>query len=670
MRSVSRFVAGLLLVMLAAIPMVAAQSGTTSLRGTVTDPSGAAVPGANVTLSNGERGFTRTVQSGGSGEYEFLQLQPGKYQLTVEMSGFRKAEKKEIQLLVDTPSSLNVKMEVGTATEVVEVTADAAVINTSDATLGNAFNETQMKTLPLEGRNVPDLLSLQNGVAYTGNRADINKDSDTRSGAVNGARSDQSNVTLDGVDVNDQVNGYAFTSVLPVTLDSVQEFRVTTTNYGADQGRSSGAEVSLVTKGGTNNFHGSAYEYLRNTYTSANDFFVKSAQVASGQPNQPPKLNRNVFGPPTDGGSGTVDEQTVTQAARERTLTSQVTTLTTPVGGQRVLRSVVPLDLHGAQVAVAVYQDYGPIQKSASEAFLPVAGVLELILFALFILLVPLLARVSRRIGRQLERIRHQALTTSSRAFRTGCASPPASRRPSRRRARAAQVRRAAPRHRPLQGGQRRARPRRRRRAARRHRRSLEPRCRRTRCSRGWAATSSGSCFPTRRRPTRRGQPSACARRSRSRSTSATCRSRSRQRRHRALPRRRRGRRHAAAARGHRDVRRQGAEARRRALRGRLRHDERRADRPDGGARDARSTRVSSSSGTSRRRACRTARSSAPRRSSAGTTRPAGSSRRARSSRSRAHRARAAAQPLRPRGGRAPARLLARRLRLRRRAWP
>jgi diguanylate cyclase (GGDEF)-like protein len=104
------------------------------------------------------------------------------------------------------------------------------------------------------------------------------------------------------------------------------------------------------------------------------------------------------------------EEPEVTGAARESTLTSQVTTLKAPTGNQRVLRSVVPVDLHGAQVAVAVYQDYGPIKKAAREAFLPVAGVLELILFALFILLVPLLARVSRRIGRQLERIRHQAL--------------------------------------------------------------------------------------------------------------------------------------------------------------------------------------------------------------------------------------------------------------------
>jgi hypothetical protein len=122
---------------------------------------------------------------------------------------------------------------------------------------------------------------------------------------VNGARSDQSNVTLDGVAVNNR-NGNAFTSVLPVTLDSVEEFRVTTTNYNVDQGGSGGAQVSLVTKSGTNNFHGSAYEYSRNTATSANDYFNKQAQIntclANGTPlnqiecNQAPKLVRNIFG--------------------------------------------------------------------------------------------------------------------------------------------------------------------------------------------------------------------------------------------------------------------------------------------------------------------------------------------------------------------------------------
>ena len=279
------------------LQVVSAQTGSTSLRGTVSDASGAALPGASVVLSNEARGFNRTATTGSTGSYEFLQLPPGTYHVTVEMSGFRKVEQKEVALLVDTPSTINFKLDVGSKTEVVEVTAEGAVVNTTDASIGNAFGEAQVKELPMEGRNVPDLLTLQAGVTYLGNRESLNEQqNDTRSGAVNGAHSDQTNITLDGVDVNDQVNGYAFSSVLPVTLDSMQEFRVTTTNYGADAGRSSGAQVSMVTKSGTNNFHGSLYEYLRNTYTSANDYFVKAAEVQDGDPNVPLKLIRNIFG--------------------------------------------------------------------------------------------------------------------------------------------------------------------------------------------------------------------------------------------------------------------------------------------------------------------------------------------------------------------------------------
>jgi Carboxypeptidase regulatory-like domain len=297
MRSHSRVVVLVIGFLLAINFLGWSQTGTTSLRGTVTDPSGAAVSGAKVTLSSPERGFERTTTTAGTGGYEFLQLQPGTYQLTLEMTGFRKSEQKQIQLLVDTAASINVKLEVGTPRELVEVSGEAAVINTTDASLGNAFNEVQVKELPMEGRNVPDLLTLQPGVTYFGHRESLNEQTnDTRNGAVNGAHSDQTNITLDGVDVNDQVNGYAFSSVLPVTLDSMQEFRVTTTNYGADAGRSSGAQVSLVTKSGTNKFHVSLYEYLRNTYTSANDYFVKAAELQSGSPNVPPKLIRNIFG--------------------------------------------------------------------------------------------------------------------------------------------------------------------------------------------------------------------------------------------------------------------------------------------------------------------------------------------------------------------------------------
>src|ERR1051325_8162528 len=269
---------------------------TTSLRGTVTDRSGAAVGNATVTLNSPERSFERTTSTTPEGAYEFTQLTPGAYSLTVDSNGFKKYQQKGITLLVNTPATANVALEIGARAEVVEVTAEAAVVNTQDASLGNAISEHQVKELPLEGRSVPDLLSLQAGVAYTGNRTDVDRDTDTRSGAENGARSDQSNVTLDGVDVNDQVNGDAFTSVLPVSVDSLQEFRVTTSNYNADQGRSSGAQVSLVTKSGTNAFHGSAYEYHRNTITSANDYFVKETELQNGEPNTPLKLIRNIFG--------------------------------------------------------------------------------------------------------------------------------------------------------------------------------------------------------------------------------------------------------------------------------------------------------------------------------------------------------------------------------------
>jgi hypothetical protein len=273
-----------------------AQTGTTSVRGAVTDKTGAAIVGAKVTVINAAQGLHRETPTDGSGAYEFLSLSPGSYSLTVEAKGFRKFEQKNLQLQVNLPATVNATLDVGSTTETVEVSAQAVALNTTDASLGSAFSESQVKELPLEAGNVPELLSLQAGVAYTGNRTDINKDTDTRSGAVNGARSDQSNITLDGVDVNSDLKGYAFTSVLPITQDSVQEFRVTTSNYNADEGRSSGAQVSLVTKGGTNNFHGSLFESHRNTATSANDYFIKLAELQGGQPNTPPKLLRNNFG--------------------------------------------------------------------------------------------------------------------------------------------------------------------------------------------------------------------------------------------------------------------------------------------------------------------------------------------------------------------------------------
>lgn len=286
-RAIGVFTALLLLAALAA-----AQS-TSLLNGNVSDPSGASVVGAKIILADTTTGLQRTTTSNADGLYQFLDLPPGTYRLQVTAKGFA-SYASNVTLVVKTPATVNVHLQVAGVAESVTVESQAPLINRTDASLGNTIEQNQIAQLPIADRNVVELLSLQPGVAYLGNQIDAT--TDTRSGAVNGARSDQSNVTLDGIGVNDQNNGYAFTSVLTVPPDSVQEFRVTTANSNADSGYSSGAQVALVTKSGTNNFHGSIYEYNRNTIFSANDPFLKASQLSSGESNQAPKLLRNVFG--------------------------------------------------------------------------------------------------------------------------------------------------------------------------------------------------------------------------------------------------------------------------------------------------------------------------------------------------------------------------------------
>ncbi|MGA2560874.1 MAG: carboxypeptidase-like regulatory domain-containing protein [Terracidiphilus sp.] len=288
---------------------IAHAQATTSLSGRVTDKSGAIIPGANVKLTLIATSATRDNTANGAGEFQFSQLAPGRYNLVISATGFQTVERSGIDILVSQPATVNVALPVAGVTEHVDVVGDVQlVLNTTDATLGNAFDTKQVSALPIEGRNVPDLLSLQPGVTYLGRTDDNNgtnavgnNASDSRSGAVNGGRSDQSNITLDGVDVNDINNGYAFTSVLRVTQDSVSEFRVTTSNPNADEGRSSGAQVALVTRSGGNALHGALYEYNRSNFLEANDFFNKEQQLAAGEGNEPPKLIRNVYGAAIDG---------------------------------------------------------------------------------------------------------------------------------------------------------------------------------------------------------------------------------------------------------------------------------------------------------------------------------------------------------------------------------
>ncbi|HKA20846.1 MAG TPA: TonB-dependent receptor [Blastocatellia bacterium] len=276
----------------------------TTLSGVITDPQAKVISGATVTITNSATGASRNTKSGDDGSYIFSQAPPGTYTIRVEAKGFKATVRESVQLLIRTPTTLDIQLEVGSVNETVQVTGGEAKINTQDATIGNAFTANQITNLPLEGRSVVSLLSLQPGVVYLGDSTD------SRNGSVNGGKSDQANVTLDGVDVNDQQTGFAFNSVLRITTESVQEFRVTTTTPNADQGRSSGAQVSLATKGGTNSFHGSFFESHRNTITTANDFFnnaagsfgpldplVLSGEKKVGDPKVPrAKLIRNVFG--------------------------------------------------------------------------------------------------------------------------------------------------------------------------------------------------------------------------------------------------------------------------------------------------------------------------------------------------------------------------------------
>jgi hypothetical protein len=271
------------------------QTAVTSLHGTVVDPGGAVTPQADVTLTNRDSGFSQTRKSNAEGEYNFQQIPPGKYTVTTTAAGFA-PQVTQVELLVNQTGRLDIHLNLQAATTSIEVNAQTVTLNTSDATIGTPFNQTQIRALPFEGNNVLDLLSLQAGVMFLGRQSDGQMDSDSRSGSVNGARSDQNNYTLDGLDDNNQNKGYAFEGVLRSTRDSVEEFRVVTTNSNADSGRSSGAQVALVTRSGTNSFHGSAYEYHRPTNMVANDWFNKHSELQNGKPNTPGKFLRNTFG--------------------------------------------------------------------------------------------------------------------------------------------------------------------------------------------------------------------------------------------------------------------------------------------------------------------------------------------------------------------------------------
>lgn len=272
-----------------------AQTGTASLIGEVTDQQKQVIPGATVTLTSAQTGASQTTVTDERGTYRFVNLPPGRYEVKVELSGFKTSVTSGIAAQVDSTTRQNVVLELGGLTETVQVVSETTTLNTTDASLGNALSREQIQALPVEAQNVVHLLSLQPGAVFI--PVNINSDpEDSRYGSVSGARADQQNVTLDGIDVNDPQNQTAYTSAVRVTQEALQEFRVSTSTYSADMGRSSGPQVSLVTRSGGNQFDGSAYWTFRRTATSSNEYFLKLAQLGSGKPSEPPKLDKDIFG--------------------------------------------------------------------------------------------------------------------------------------------------------------------------------------------------------------------------------------------------------------------------------------------------------------------------------------------------------------------------------------
>jgi hypothetical protein len=268
-----------------AAPLAFAQSTGGRIRGTVMDASGGAVPGASVTLINEATHATREVQSGANGEYVFLEVPVGAYEIDVLSKGFKKYTRKGVVLNLNEVVGVDITLQIGAASEVVEVTGAPPVIDTTSTQLGAVVNERSSTQLPLNQRDVYQLLQLQPGVqSQIGNNLFYGTD---KPGVVtvNGGRGRSNNYSVNGGDGNDL---FANLPAVQPSPDSIEEFRVITNSFDAEYGRNSGAVINVITKSGTNDVHGSVYEFFRNDVLNAHGFTF--------QPTPKPPFKQNQFG--------------------------------------------------------------------------------------------------------------------------------------------------------------------------------------------------------------------------------------------------------------------------------------------------------------------------------------------------------------------------------------
>src|ERR1051326_7671052 len=279
------------LVFVCAITLVAsaalAQTFTGNITGTVTDPAGAVVPGAVLTVTNLETSESRRLTSGETGIFNFTALPPGRYRFEVERPGFKRFVQEPVELRVQQSVTLSPALEVGQATQTVEVTGQVPLIDSATSSLSQIVENRQVTELPLNGRNTLALVALTPGIRTHGQ---FLQNSATRSFAgwgnfsSNGGVADANEILVDGASVTMFLINQP--SLIP-PVDATQEFRVQTNNYSAEFGRSSGGLINMSIKSGTNQLHGSAYEFLRNDQMDSNNFFLNRAGQAR------PKLTYN-----------------------------------------------------------------------------------------------------------------------------------------------------------------------------------------------------------------------------------------------------------------------------------------------------------------------------------------------------------------------------------------
>jgi hypothetical protein len=289
-----RMIFCLTLLCIAMAAQVSAQVNTASLTGLVTDPTGSVVPNALVKARNKATSMETSATTDSSGYYTFASLPVGTYTLAVEMPGFKKAIRESIDLEVGQKARIDFALDVGAVTESVVVSTTPPLLSTQDASPGGVLENRAITDLPLSGRNWDDLIGGIPGVKSDRYTEQGGGTANGRTGGANvhGVRSLQNNFVLDGVDnnsISENVQELT-TQVARPSVDSIQEFRVSTNPYSAENGRSPGALISVTTKGGGNDFHGTAYEFLRNEVFDANDFFTNRAG------REKPPYRQNQFG--------------------------------------------------------------------------------------------------------------------------------------------------------------------------------------------------------------------------------------------------------------------------------------------------------------------------------------------------------------------------------------